>query len=85
MPPAIVVFACIGLVSLAAQALTLEERVLAHYGLPVLTVDDEEELEIGGEPLPPPLPSPALPPAPSPAPSVRSEGAQADPSRLTGS
>ena len=34
MPPAIIVFACIGLTSLAAQALTLEERVLAHYGLP---------------------------------------------------
>jgi cation-transporting ATPase E len=77
MPPAIIVFACIGLTSLAAQALTLEERVLAHYGLPVLSVDDDdEEDEASGPPLPPPLPAPT--------PSVRSEGAQADPARLTG-
>jgi cation-transporting ATPase E len=78
MPPAIIVFACIGLTSLAAQALTLEERVLAHYGLPVLADDEDEAAEAGGgEPLPPPLPAPT--------PSVRSERAQADPARLTGS
>jgi len=78
MPPAIVVFACIGLTSLAAQALTLEERVLAHYGLPVLSLEDEDDDgELRGEPLPPPLPAPS--------PSVPSERAQADPSRLSGS
>jgi cation-transporting P-type ATPase E len=77
MPPAIVVFACIGLTSLAAQALTLEERVLAHYGLPVLSLEDEEDEELPGEPLPPPLPAPS--------PSVRSDRAQADSSRLPGS
>jgi hypothetical protein len=78
MPPAIIVFACIGLTSLAAQALTLEERVLAHYGLPVLADDEDEDDEAGGgAPLPPPLPAPT--------PSVRSERAQADPARLTGS
>ncbi len=75
MPPAIIVFACIGLTSLAAQALAVEERVLAHYGFPVL--DDEDEDEDDGDPLPPPLPAPV--------PSVRSAGAQADPSRLAGS
>ena len=76
MPPAIIVFACIGLTSLAAQALTVEERVLAHYGFPVLDDEDEDE-DDDGDPLPPPLPAPV--------PSVRSEGAQADPSRLAGS
>ncbi|HMK13377.1 MAG TPA: cation-translocating P-type ATPase [Acidimicrobiales bacterium] len=78
MPPAIVVFACIGLTSLAAQALTLEERVLAHYGLPVLVIEEDEEDEDRRwrEPLPPPHPTTAE--------SVRSNSAQADPSGLTG-
>ena len=76
MPPAIVVFACIGLTSLAAQALTLEERVLAHYGLPVLDYEEDDE-DDDGLPLPPPLPAPVA--------SVPSARAQADPSRLPGS
>ncbi len=73
MPPAIIVFACIGLTSLAAQALTLEERVLAHYGLPVLVIDEDEEEDDGhrGEPLPPPLPAPTLPHAAQSVPSSR--------------
>ena len=78
MPPAIIVFACIGLTSLAAQALTLEERVLAHYGLPVLSRRRGRGRRAGGG-------APCLPRSPRPSPSVRSERAQADPSRLTGS
>ena len=64
MPPAIVVFACIGLTSLADQALRVEELVLRHYGFPVLDIDEDEEEEWDGrddddrDELPPPVPNP---------------------------
>jgi cation-transporting ATPase E len=62
MPPAIVVFACIGLISLADQALRVEELVLRHYGFPVLEIDEDEEEEWGSEDdeLPPPVPNPPV-------------------------
>ncbi len=63
MPPAIVVFACIGLTSLADQALRVEELVLRHYGFPVLDIDEDEEEDWDGDDddrdeLPPPVPNP---------------------------
>ena len=61
LPPAIVVFACIGLISLADQALRVEEMVLRHYGFPVLDIDEDEEEDWDGDDrdeLPPPVPNP---------------------------